>query len=67
MDDMKKMIETMTLALEIWIERMENYIAWEKEEEQKEEQKEAETAAWKKLELETAGFDFKADFRYDHI
>jgi|TARA_B110000881_G_C18395958_1_gene423486 hypothetical protein len=67
MNDMKKLIEIMALALEIWIERMENYIAWEKEEEQKEEQKEAENAEWEKLESETAGFDFKADFRYYYI
>jgi hypothetical protein len=63
MDDMKKLIEIMTLALEIWIERMENYIAWEKEEEQKDD----EDAAWKRLEAETAGFQFSYDDQTKNI
>ena len=53
----------MTLALEIWIERMENYIAWEKEE----EQKDVEDAAWKRLEAETAGFQFSYDDQSKNI
>jgi hypothetical protein len=63
MDDMKKLIEIMTTALEIWIERAREYMAMEAEE----ELKEAEDAAWKRLEAETAGFQFSYDDQTKNI
>jgi hypothetical protein len=63
MDDMKKLIEIMTLALEIWVERAREYMAMEAED----ELKEAEDAEWKKLEAETTDTHFKYDFQYENI
>lgn len=63
MDDMKKLIEIMTLALEIWVERAREYMAMEAEE----ELKEAEDAEWEKLEAETTEAPFKYDFQYENI
>jgi len=53
----------MTTALEIWIERAREYMAMEAEE----ELKEAEDAAWKRLEAETAGFQFSYDDQTKNI
>jgi hypothetical protein len=63
MDDMKKLIEIMTTALEIWVERAREYMAMEAED----ELKEAEDAAWKRLEAETAGFQFSYDDQTKNI
>ncbi|MBT6971498.1 MAG: hypothetical protein HOA04_00160 [Euryarchaeota archaeon] len=63
MDDMNKLIETMTTALEIWIERAKEYMALEAEE----ELKEAEDMKWKKLEIETTELQFTYDFQSENI